>query len=422
MWLVLLIYILIQLFTYFLDWLNVRHMREKSGAIPPEFEGVVDASLLKKSQAYAIDRTKLGIVEAAFTSVVIIIFFFSGPLEMYSSWIASLNRSFLVTGWVFFLLLYFAEQVLAIPFDLINVFRLERRYGFTTTTVRLWLLDLAKETVISGIIVSLIVLSGLWLISHSPGYWWLWFWIVFVSLSIIMTYVSPYVIEPLFNRFTPLEEGSLKQSIIELTRKAHISARKVLTMDASKRSKHSNAYFTGLGKAKRVVLFDTLLQGMNDGEILAVLAHEIGHWKRHHVMKSLALYQLLSLAGLYLLFRVTQTDLLTSLFGIASDNFFCRVLIAGFLGSMLVFLLRPAVTAFTRSMEREADRASLDLTGETAGMISGLVKLSKDNLSNPYPHPLYVIFHYSHPPVLDRIRAIRQAEAVGTRLKVQGQG
>lgn len=420
MWLILIIYVVMQLFRYLLDWLNIRHMREQSGIIPAEFESTVDASLLRKSQDYLVDQTKLAAAESVLMSVVILVFFFGGLLDLYSSWIAALDFPSLVAGWVFFILLYFAEQVLAIPFNLISVFRLERRYGFTTTTPRLWVLDLLKETIISGVIVSLLVFSGLWLISRSPGYWWLWFWVLLFSFSIIITYISPWVIEPLFNKFTPLEENSLKESIIELARKAGISARKVLKMDASRRSKHSNAYFTGLGKAKRVVLFDTLLEGMNHGEILAILAHEIGHWKRHHVLKGLVMLQALSLAGLYFVFRLTETDFLTAIFRVEADSFFSRILPAVLLVSMLVFLLRPVITAFTRSMEKEADRLSFELTGDSSTMVSALVKLSKDNLSNPYPHPLYVAFHYSHPPVLERIRALREAQQAGSRVLGQG--
>ena len=313
-WLILSAYILIQLFKYLLDWLNIRHMKERSGTVPPEFEGAVDRSQLKKSQEYLIDQTKLSTVESAFMSLAVLIFFFGGPLDRYSSWIAALNLPFPIAGWIFFILLYLAEQALAVPFNLFHVFRLERRYGFTTTTARLWILDLVKEVLISSVILSFLTCTGLWLISRSPGYWWFWFWAFIFSFSIVITYISPYVIEPLFNKFTPLEDETLRQRILDLAGKAGISARKVLKMDASTRTRHSNAYFTGLGKAKRIVLFDTLLEGTSHGEILAVLAHEIGHWKCHHILKSLLIFQAASLAGLYLLFRVTGTGFLTSLF------------------------------------------------------------------------------------------------------------
>jgi STE24 endopeptidase len=419
-WLVLTAYILVQLFKYFLDLLNVRYMKAHVGRVPPEFEGAIDASLLKKSQDYIIDQTKLGTAESVFMSLVVIIFFFGGLLDMYSSWIAGLGFSFLVAGWTFFILLALAEQLLAVPFSLFTVFKLERRYGFSTATARLWLADFAKGLLISFALLSFLTFAGLWLISYSPDYWWLWFWIVIFCFTIVITCISPYVIEPLFNKFTPLDDEELRQRILYLCGRAGISARKVLKMDASKRTRHSNAYFTGLGKAKRIVLFDTLLQGTSHGEILAVLAHEIGHWKRHHILKSLLVFQLVSLAGLYLLYQVTRTGILTALLRVSADTFFSRITVAAFLAGMLIFLLHPIMMAFTRRMEREADRISLELMHGGGDLITALVKLTKDNLSNPYPHPLYAAFHYSHPPVLDRIRALRAMDKTGSWGKGHG--
>ncbi len=276
-------------------------------------------------------------------------------------------------------------------------------------------MDFTKEVVISTVILSFVTFAGLWLIRHSPSYWWLWFWIVMFCFTIFVTYVSPYVIEPLFNKFTPLEDEELRNRILDLCGKAGISARKVLKMDASKRTRHSNAYFNGLGKSKRVVLFDTLLQGMSHGEILAVLAHEIGHWRRHHILKSLIVFQVVSLAALYLLFRVTEGSFLTLIFGVRVDTFFSRLTVAIFLGGVLTFLLHPITMALTRKMEKEADRFSVGLMQGADDLIRALVKLSKDNLSNLYPHPLYVVFHYSHPPVLERIQALREADKTGSR-------
>jgi STE24 endopeptidase len=409
-WLILSAYVLIQLFNYLLDWLNIRHIRRCGRAVPPEFQGSVDASLLMKSQDYFVDQTKLGRVESVLMSLIIIMFFFGGLLDLYTSWITRLGLSFMAAGWTFFILLYLAEQLLTIPFNLFHTFKLERRYGFSTTTARLWLVDLAKELGISILLFSVLICAGLWLINRSPDSWWLWCWVLIFAFSMILTYLSPYVIEPLFNKFTPLEDAILKERVVELAGKAGISARKVLNMDASKRSRHSNAYFTGLGKAKRIVLFDTLLEGMSHGEILAVLAHEIGHWKRHHTLKMVLIFQAISGTGLYALFRVTETGFVTSLFHIRADALFSRLTAAAFLGSMLLFPLRPVMMALTRRMEREADRFTVDLTKSSADMISALVKLSKDNLSNPYPHPLYVTFHYSHPPVLERIGTLREPE------------
>jgi STE24 endopeptidase len=416
-WLIFSAYLLIQLFKYLLDWLNVRRMEKRSEGVPPEYGIAVDAGLLKKSRSYLIDQTKLSAVESAFMSLVILIFFFGGALDRYSAWIAAFNLPFPIAGWIFFILLCFGGQALAIPFSLFHEFKLERRYGFATTTVRLWVLDLVKEVAISALILSFLTCAGLWLISRSPDFWWLWFWALISFFSMVMTYIAPYVIGPLFNKFTPLEDDALRQRILDLARRAGISAQKVLKMDASTRTRHSNAYFTGLGKAKRIVLFDTLLEGTSHGEIVAVLAHEIGHWKRHHILKGLLVFEAGALIGLYLLFQVTRTGFLTSLFRISADTFFTRVTVAAFLGSMLVFLLRPVIMAFTRRMEREADRFSLGLTQNAEDLAGALVRLSKDNLSNPYPHPLYVAFYYSHPPVLERIRALREAERHGSGVR-----
>lgn len=417
LWCVLSAYVLIQIFKYLLEWLNIRFMRMHGGSVPTGLEGSFDAALLDKSQSYMIDRTRLGVAESVFMSLVLITFFFGGLLDRYNSWVASLHLPFLLAGWVFFLILSFAEQVLSTPFRLLTVFRLERRYGFATTTVRLWLFDLAKELILSTLILSILVFPALWLISQSPAYWWFWFWVVICSFTLLLNYISPYVIEPLFNKFTPLEDETLRERIILLALKAGISARKVLKMDASKRTRHSNAYFTGLGRAKRIVLFDTLLTGMSHGETLAVLAHEIGHWKRHHLLKNMLVLQAFSLAGLYLLFQITKTGLLSTLFRINVDTFFSRITLAAFLASMVLLLVYPLIMAFTRRMEKEADFFSLELMTDTGAgapdLISALAKLSKDNLSNLHPHPLYVMFHYSHPPVLERIRVLREAEDKG---------
>lgn len=408
MWVILLAFVGIELFKHFLEWLNLRHQGPRAGIVPPEFEGVVGPETLRKAHSYLRDKVKLNSLESLITGALILLFFFGGLLDWYGSRVSSLQLPFVFSGWLFFMLLYLADEILALPFNFYDVFRLETKYGFTKSTRQLWVLDRMKETVLSALLLTGLVLAGLWFIQRSPHFWWLWFWALFFCVGMILTFLSPYVIEPLFNKFTSLEEGSLKQRIVRLATKAGISARKVLKMDASRRSRHTNAYFTGFGKAKRIVLFDTLLEGMNEEEVLAVLAHEIGHWKRHHVIKSLCLTGSLSLAGFYLLFRATETSFLSSLFHISSDAFPVRATIAALLGSMLVFLVRPLVSAFTRRMEREADLVSVELTGETEGMVDALVKLSKENLSNPYPHPLYVMFYYSHPPVLERIRALRE--------------
>ena len=382
-------------------------MRKSGATIPPEFEGKIDWVLLRKTQEYEADKTKFGFVSSIFGNIITIAFIFGGLLNIYNSWTASLNLSFIISGWLFFLLLTYAGEFLSIPFSLYSIFKIENKYGFNTMTFRLWISDFIKSLIISTIMMSLVIFAGFWLIQLSPDYWWFWVWSFLFVFSIFIMYISPYVIEPLFNKFTPIEDESLKDKIIRLTEKAGIHAGRILRIDASKRSKHTNAYFTGIGRVKRIVFYDTLLQSMNHDEIIAVLAHEIGHWKKKHLLKTLAAFEVFSLISLYVSYRLIQSDFLLGLFNISTNTIFAKFIILAFLGGIISLLLQPIVNFFSRRHERQADRASYEFTKDAESMMSALVKLSKENLSNLYPHPLYAALYYSHPPILERIRYIK---------------
>ncbi len=405
---VLFIYIALQLFRYALDYLNMRYVRIHGATLPPDFAGIADEAVLERAQAYLIDKTRFDIIASSFSSLATVIFLFAGILDLYNSWVSSLGLPFVAAGWLFFLILYLVDELLSIPFSLYFTFSIENKYGFNRMTYRLWIADFLKSTVLSVVLLSIVVLAGLWLVSWSVRFWWFWVWCFSLAFSLFITYVSPYVIAPLFNKFTPLEDADLREGVVLLASKAGIKVSKVLKMDESKRSRHTNAYFTGIGRTKRIVLFDTLLESMNRDEILAVLAHEIGHWKRWHLLKGLVLIQAFSLVILFLAFQGLSSDFLSTLFGIREDTFFAKAVVVAFLAGMLSFLLKPLLGGFSRRLEREADRFSCDIEGRGESMISALVKLSKENLSNLCPHPLYALFHYTHPPVLQRIQEIRE--------------
>lgn len=405
---ILCLYIVKEAFEYAVQYINLRHMREVGLLIPPEFEDRIDHALLKKTQEYEAEKTRFDFVSSVFSNIFTIIFIFGGLLNIYNSWIASLHFPFIISGWLFFMFLYYADDFLSIPFSLYNTFRIENKYGFNTMTPRLWISDFIKSLLISTVLMSLMIFAGLWLIQWSPDRWWLWVWGFFFSFSIFMMYISPYVIEPLFNKFTPVEDESLKEKIVDVTEKAGIHAGRILRIDASKRSRHTNAYFTGIGKTKRIVLYDTLLEGMSNNEIISVLAHEIGHWKKRHLLKTLAAFEIFSLIMTYVSFRLVQGDYLLTLFNISSNTLFARFAVLGFLAGIFSLPIKPVANFFARRHERQADRASYELTKDSEGMVSALVKLSKENLSNLHPHPLYAVIYYSHPPVLERIRYIRQ--------------
>ena len=382
-------------------------MRKKGAVVPREFEGSMNETTMRRIQDYEADKTRFGFVSSLFGDITVIVFIFCGLLNFYNSWITSLNLPFLVSGWLFFMLLSCAVEFLSAPFSLYQTFRIENAYGFNTMTPKLWVSDFLKSILISTLLLSVIIFGGLWLIQWSPDHWWLLVWGFLLVFSIFIMYISPYVIEPLFNKFTPVEDEALREKIIALASKAGIHASRVLRVDASKRSRHTNAYFTGIGKTKRIVLYDTLLEGMTRDEILAVLAHEIGHWKKRHLLKRMVILEAVSLIALYLSFRLIESDFLLSLFQIAQNTLFAKAVLLAFLGGILSMPLRPLMNSFSRRHEREADRISHELTRDTESMVSVFVKLSKENLSNLYPHPLYAAMYYSHPPILERIRYIR---------------
>lgn len=382
-------------------------MRKVGATVPPEFEGKIDESVLKKTIDYETEKTRFSFISSTFSDIVTMLFFFGGLLNIYNSWIASQNLSFIISGWLFFLLLAYGSEFLSIPFSLYHTFKIENKYGFNTMTSRLWVSDFIKALLISTIMMSLVTFAGFWLIQWSPHYWWFWVWGFLFIFSIFILYVSPYVIEPLFNKFTPIEDASLKERIMQLAAKAGIHASRILRIDASKRSKHTNAYFTGIGKTKRIVLYDTLLASMNPTEILSVLAHEIGHWKKKHMLKMIIAFEVFSFIILYLSFKVIQSDALLTLFHIRTNTLFAKFIILAFLADILSLPFTPCVSYFMRRHEREADWTSYELTRDSESMVSALVKLSKENLTNLYPHPLYVTLYYSHPPILERVRYLK---------------
>lgn len=396
-----------QAMEYWLTTLNIRHMRSNSGRIPPGFERMIDEAVMQKSVAYAADRSALASAESLLTAVVVIALLAGNVLGDYDSWVKSLHLPFVPSGVVFFLLLAWGNMLLSIPFSLYGTFRIEQRYGFNTMTIRLWLADLAKGAILSAVLLGIVLSGGFFLVQLYPVHWWLPVWCFLLVFSVVIMYVAPYVIEPLFNKYRPVDEA-LQTRIREMMQKAGIRVSRVFTMDASRRSTHANAYFTGIGRVKRIVLFDTLLKGLSEDEVLSVLAHEAGHWKRHHVLKRMAVFELVSLAVLYAASRILQPDSLSQAFGIHEGTFFAKALILGFIAGIAGVPLTPAMSWLSRRHEYEADRFATALAPEPAALASGLIKLSRDNLSNLHPHPLYAAWYYSHPPVVQRVENLNR--------------
>jgi len=412
-------YVLIVAFGYWMKFLNLNYLKKHGHIIPEPFEGQIDGELLKKTSDYTFEYGRFGYYSSIFDNILLIAFLFGGLFVIYNSWVASMQLSFILSGILFFLFLSLASTVLDIPFDLYSTFKIENKYGFNTTTPRIWITDFIKSMLISLVLMLITGGVGFWVIQANPNYWWIWLWAFYFVFSLFLIYISPYVIEPLFNKFTPITEEyeSLESQIKGMLSKVGIKVSRVFQMDASKRSKHTNAYFTGIGKVKRIILYDTLLEKMTQEEILAVLAHEAGHWKKKHILKRIILSEILGFISIYISFRILKTNWLTDLFNIApsssyidASTFFAKLVILGFVGSIISFPFTPLSSYFSRKHERQADQISVDLTGRPDGLVSAMIKLSKDNLSNLHPHPLYAKLYYSHPPIVDRLNALKQME------------
>jgi STE24 endopeptidase len=393
---------------YCLEYLNFSRLKRLGSQIPAEFEGQFDQALLTRTRDYAVENTRLRLCSMVIYNAIILAFFFGGFLEVYNRWVVSMGLDFIVSGLVFFAPLACGAAMISIPPDLYRTFKIEKRHGFSTTTPRLWFADFIKSMSISAILMVLIVAVGLWLVQKSPRYWWFWVWGFFSVSSLTIAYLAPYVIEPLFHKFPPVDEKGLGEGIRDLMWKAEIKVGRVFAMDASRRSRHTNAYFTGIGRVKRIVLYDTLIEKLEPREILSVLAHEAGHWKKRHLAKHLLVAEILSLAAIYLSFHLMRTNSLFDIFVTGESSFFTKTVIVVFFGALVSFPLSPLINYFSRKHENEADRFACKLTGDKESVISALVKLSRDNLSNLHPHPLYAAFHYAHPPVLERITLVRK--------------
>jgi STE24 endopeptidase len=391
---------------YLLSALNIRHLRRFGNIVPVGFEGSIDPETLAKSTAYTLEKNRLGLVESVLDNLLLLLFLFGGLLAVYDRWIATLSDSFVWSGVLFFLIITLAQTLLGIPVSIIDTFRIENRYGFNTTTQGMWISDLLKSTLIAAILLTLVSAGGLAIVRFSPGFWWLWCWGFFAAVSVFLMYLSPYVIEPLFNKFEPVQEEGLEEEIRALMAKTGLQVSRVMQMDASRRSRHSNAYFTGIGRVKRIVLYDTLLKQMSHGEVLAVLAHEVGHWKKGHIRKRLVVTELLGLASCYLAYRLIQWGGLPGMIGIPHASFVAQLTILAFLGAIIAFPVTPLSSWLSRRHELEADRFATELTGTPEALASSLIKLSCENLSNLHPHPLYASFYYSHPPVVERVRQL----------------
>ncbi|MCK4535947.1 MAG: M48 family metallopeptidase, partial [Desulfuromonadales bacterium] len=299
-WLILSIFLVVLGARLWLRHLNLRHLACHGHEIPQGFEALIDQDLLTKTSAYTLANSRVGLLESLFGSLLLALFIFGGLLDWYDGLIHGLTTSFLGQGILFVIGLVVVQVLLDVPFSLYRTFVLEEGFGFNTSTPAIWVTDLLKSLAIAIVLLSLVTGGALALVQVSPDWWWLWVWGFFALVTLVLMYLSPVLIEPLFFKFEPLQRTDLAEQVKSVMAGAGLQVDRVLQVDASRRSRHSNAYFTGIGRVKRIVLFDTLLDQMADDEILGVLAHEAGHWRLGHIWKRLLGMQAVALAACWL--------------------------------------------------------------------------------------------------------------------------
>ena len=389
-----------------LSVINVRHRRRHGGNVPPEFSGSIEPATLGKISAYNADLEAFGHVHLIGSTIITVAFLFGGGLSYYDHLVKRLVLSPVGQGVVFFTGLGILSSLIELPFDVYSTFRIEQTHGFNRTTPQLFVTDWLKSTLLSTLLLALISSIALFLFYVTKSYYWLCFWGVAVALTVLLMLVSPYVIEPLFIKTKPLEKESLAEAVRTLGNQAGVTVNRVLQVDASRRSTHSNAYFTGIGRVKRVVLFDTLLERLTDTEILAVLGHELGHWKLRHVTQRLLTSALYFLVALFVASRLLAWDGFTDWVGYPDASLGAKVIVLAFVGSLIGFVTTPLSSFWSRRHERQADDFAATLTGNSRPLATALIKMAKDNLSNLHPHAWYAAFYYSHPPIVSRVRGL----------------
>ncbi|MDO8535588.1 MAG: M48 family metallopeptidase [Candidatus Omnitrophota bacterium] len=387
-----------------IERLNIAHA---SPVLPREFDGYYDNERYSRSQAYLKENVRFGFIEHGLFTLAIIVFILTGGFNIIDGVARSLRQGPVVTGLIFFGIIYFLSYLGSMPFSAYRTFVIEEKYGFNKTTAKTFIADIIKGFVLAALLGSIMISAILWLFDISGRWAWVYSWIAVTAFQLFIVFIAPVTIMPLFNKFTPLAEGELKSSIIAYAGAQNFRIKGIYTMDASRRSAKSNAFFTGFGRYKRIVLFDTLIKSMKTDELVAVLAHEIGHYKHRDMFKAIAFSVagtgvMLFIMSLFIYNKEFLTALKMDSYSIYAGLFFFT-----FLYAPVKWLFSVAANYISRRYERSADKFSVVTYKHPEAMISALKRLSVDNLTNLTPHPLKVFLSYSHPPILVRIAAIR---------------
>ncbi|CAI8358505.1 MAG: Protease HtpX [Opitutia bacterium UBA7350] len=396
-----------------LEWINLRHVRNNAGTIPDSFRDFMDVDTYAKSTAYTEARARFGIISEVFDALVLVMVLVLGILPWLYEGLTPLLGSGIWSQSLVLIAIMLILGLPGLPFDWWSTFRIEANFGFNKSSLKLWITDKIKGICI-GLVIGLPLLALLlWLVEALGANWWLWGFGAFFLFQLIMVVAYPMYIMPLFNKLEPLEAGELKTRLFDLADRTGFRAQTILVMDGSKRSGHSNAFFAGFGRFRRIVLFDTLIEQMNTSEIEAVLAHEIGHYKLGHIPKMIFLSAFSTFIMFAVLGWLSHSERFVTAFNFEPTSMESLVpvfLLVALLSGLVSFWFGPLSSRLSRKHEYEADAFARGAMQSPDSLIAALRKLHKENLSNLTPHPIYSAFYYSHPTLPERESALRHAE------------
>ena len=387
-------------------WADVLNLKSLRRELPDEFQDVYDAERYGLSQDYLKVNTRFGWLVSAINTVALLCFWFLGGFRLLDVWVRSLAVGPVVSGVLYIGTLALAASIVSLPFSIYATFVIEERFGFNRTTWRTFIQDRLKGFVLAVLLGVPLLAGVLGFFEYAGIYAWIYCWLATTVYSLVVQFVAPVWIMPLFNKFTPLEEGDLRTAIVDYARSIRFPLDNIFVMDGSRRSDKSNAFFTGFGRHRRIVLFDTLVEKHTQAELMAVLAHEMGHYKKKHILKSFLIGVIQTGLMFYLLSIFISYPGLFEAFFMEQISVYAGLVFFAMLYTPFELFFGIFLRAFSRKNEFEADRFSVQTTGDPTPMIAALKKLTVDNLSNLLPHPFYVFLNYSHPPVLQRINAI----------------
>jgi len=395
--------VLLSAITHF--WLalrQIKHVQTHRNKTPEAFSEKISLEEHQKAADYTIAKEKLSNIELLIGTTLVFVWTLGGGLEFLDQYVRSYQLEPLYAGVFFILLMGFISSIIDIPMGLYNTFVLEEKFGFNRTTLKIWLLDLIKLSLLGLVIGIPLIMVILWLMASAGEFWWLYAWAVWMAFGFFMMWAYPAFIAPIFNKFTELEDGSLKQRIEQLMIRCGFLSKGILVMDGSRRSSHGNAYFTGLGNNKQIVFFDNLLDSLEEEEVEAVLAHELGHFKKKHIIKRLITMTFMTLAAFAMLGWLMQQEWFYNGLGMTTPSIYAALVLFSIASPAFTFFLSQISAMISRKHEFEAD----DYAAEQADaqmLIEALVKLYKENANTLTPDPLHSAFYDSHPPAPVRI-------------------